>query len=207
MNAVVVAGLIVANIVGSLIVLGRVVQRSERSRFRYETWRARDELVDAVMAGRVQPRKQVLELIDRLEVTIDATDLMTPYRLLTAVRTLRRAGWRPPDERPDYAATPEEEKIIDAVRDRASHARGRLFFCGSPSGWLLLSLSPLLALAILLTERHGERRTRPPQTVAEWSRDHYGPPSEIVRPLVRPKDNRAKRSLGRSRHVPSHAYG
>lgn len=181
MSSALVSLIVVANVTLSVVVLGRTVQRSERSRFRYETWRVRDELVDQIRSGDVRPTGPMLEYLDRLELNIGATEVMTPFRYVVAAYQLRRAGWRPvPDDLPARAEMPERRAIREASR-RVTQARVRLLLWGSPSGWLLVLASPLVFVASVLTDQRKRQTSDEDEpsyplaaSMASWSSERYG---------------------------------
>ena len=89
MNAEVMMTLLLGNLVFAAFTLGRVTIRAERSRFRYRTWQVRDSIIDAMLDGKLDPHKSLFDWVDQLEVTIEATEFLTPFML---VRTSRLLG-------------------------------------------------------------------------------------------------------------------
>jgi hypothetical protein len=182
MNAFITALVVVANVTLAAFTLGRVVQRSERSKFRYRMWQLRDEVVDAVRDGEIEPHAVVKDWINRTELFIDATDVLTPFALVTTSTVLRRGGWEP--KAPPHLNAPADViEFLDAKTAEARAARMRLFLLGSPSGWLVSTAVPVVAAATLLTKRP-RNSTPPTETVRVWSSGRFGSTSEVFRPLV-----------------------
>lgn len=184
MSSALVGTIVVANMGLALLVAGRVLQRSERSRFRYTMWQIRDGLVDDLDAGRLAHDRRLVEYLNRLELTIDVTELFTPYHLISAARIMRHADCKIPQEALYLGADPASQAIIAAARSRASLARMRLFFAGSPSGWFLLVSSPLAALWWLAKDRATDRRSLL-EAATLWFHNRYGSPIEVLRCWLR----------------------
>lgn len=192
-SSTLVAALVVCNVAFSVMVVGHVVQRSERSKFRYSYWRIRDELVDALRDGRLQEHPCLREYIERTELLIDATDILTPFQLRSALRIERRAGWKPTEKKSAYlGATEEERAFLETLGRRALTARVRVICLGSPSGWILSLCFPIVAIFArgAVGRASSDSRSRSEtiwQTTALCMRVRYGAITEIVRPLMQRK--------------------
>lgn len=202
MNAPAVALIVVGNAAFAVGVLGWVVQRTERSEFRYTMWRLRDRIVDALRAGEVPPHPAATQAINRAEIVIAATDRITPFHFIITSRTLRRGGWTPGRDADLTADAPEPlQRLLLDVKAEARHAHRRLLVLGSPSGWLLLSVGLLIMPWFLIAgvrerQRHRKHRDdpRPPlDKVASWSSRRYGSPAEVFAPVVKQKNGGMRR--------------
>lgn len=180
MSSRLIVAALVGNLTFALFLLGRTVQRTERSRFRYTIWQIRDELVDHLREGGLKPEPAVERYIDRLHFMISATELLTPFRVVTGLRLLSRSDWDIPAE---FLEPGPDHPVLNNARVRADQARRQLFLLGSPSGWLLLSVAPVVGLWVLVTERPEQQR--PMDAATAWWRKRYGNSLEAVRPLVR----------------------
>jgi len=190
-NSVLVALIILVNVTLSVTTLARTVQRSERSRFRYEIWRLRDGIVEDLQVGRIRPTKPVLEYLDRLELNVEATDFMTPFRFGSAAALLRRTGWHVEPDDLLIRADPREREVLRVASRAVSRARIRMLLHGSPSGWVVLVLKPFIIAGVMLREllhsRLEHREPTPPVTaVTDWSTERYGHTMQVLKPVVRP---------------------
>lgn len=207
-SALLVSLLVVGNFTVATAVFAFVVQSSERSLYRYRMWRLRDEVVDAVLTGQLTADKAVLHWLDMTEAFIDITDYLTPYRYLALSRTYRRAGLDVHAESDaDIGTSPETRAFLDRMSRSARAARMRLFFLGSPSGWLVSLAAPLLARTVTRGEDpHGARETEPSEgttapfqgrivivrpssaeAVRRWSTERFGSPATLYSRL-QPRD-------------------
>lgn len=189
-----VVAIVVANMALGVGTLAWVVQRTERSRFRYRMWRVRDRVVGAVLSEEIESHAAVRQWLDRAEVLIAATKHLTPFQFVMASRTMRRGGWKPNPSLTETAPEPVQKMLCDASTE-VRKAYARVFALGSPSGWLVLLLvavsSPVLFL--LQQRRHYKKCDEPPlDSVAKWSSRRYGSPADVFRPLVRPNNGKKR---------------
>jgi hypothetical protein len=184
MSSLFVATVAVLNLVIAFSVAARTLRRYELDRFLSAIRRARDEIVDALLDGRVEANEDVLEYLRLLPVLASATDLLTPYQLLSASRLLKRGGWRPPQHRL-LGRRPDERELLTRVTTDADRAKERFVFFGSPSGWALLAASPLISLFVaarsaIVQAAEKSVRLDQRQKVAVWSEAKFGSASDIA---------------------------
>lgn len=195
MSSLLVSAIVLSNVTFAMAMLGRTIQRSQRSKFRYEMWRVHDELVAMIESGEIRPTKPVLEYLDRVRFNVETTEYMTPFQFLVFVHSLRRTGWTAPADTLLARAEGREREVLREAAKRISSARVRLLLFGSPSGWLLCLCGPVLYLTAMLRQRRGHKPTGSPVgTVADWSSERYGSPIFVMEPVVkqRNKDRRSE---------------
>lgn len=187
--------IVFGNLALGLGTLAWVVQRTERSRFRYTMWRTRDRVVRAVLLGEVQPHPALREWIDRAEILITATRYLTPFQFVMASRTMQRAGMRPRfSQLVDTAPEPVQALLGQASAD-VRRAYGRVLMIGSPSGWLLVLLACVSSPWLIVKQRRNHQKCNEPplDSVAKWSNRRYGSPADVFRPLVQRPDKKRVR--------------
>lgn len=103
--------------------------------------------------------RSVMDAIERAETAITTAQWMTPYRLFRASTILRRSGWVPPPQRTYGGMLADHRARLRAFDDRMSSAEVQMLIFGSPSGWLLVSVTPLF-LPVLLVRSLVRKRWR-----------------------------------------------
>lgn len=156
MNAYIVVGIVVANVVLALWTLGAVMIRSERSQFRYACWQIRDSLVDAMRDGRLPEGDEVLsECVRRIESWITAVEWFSPFQFIAGAVIVSRAKTGPEPLSFEHLTEDQQARLDNAHRELML-ARTRLEVLGSPSGWAFLAL--VLPWAVVVTVRDALRR-------------------------------------------------
>jgi hypothetical protein len=139
--------------------------------------------------------------VRQLETLIAGTEVLTPFRYLVASKAPH--GRVPRLERPSRKVlSPAENAVLREAQAEAAKATVRLIFTGSPSGWLLGAVTPVVGPILARAERRKAAKTpvveeltlpgfdqphQEPETessveeVAGWSAAHFGSPTDVVR--------------------------
>lgn len=118
-----------------------------RSLFRTALWRLRDQVVDDVVAGRLDWKASVRDLLEAIHLTIKNSEQFTPFRVSSAYAFWRLAGSPVPEGRLDLASHGESDELRE-YKERLAGACGRYLFINSlfaPLGIFILPVAAFLA--------------------------------------------------------------
>lgn len=128
----------------TLLALFRFIPLASRSLYRYELWRLRDELVDAVRAERVPDKHDaVLYTLRSIEAGIRISHWMTLLRVATLLSAMQRHGVLEPAPSLSALTSAESAYLVD-LQHRLNELTVRHLLTSSASGWLawLLIVAP-----------------------------------------------------------------
>ncbi len=133
------------------------IPRCERSRFRYDLWGLRDEIVDALLEEKVGRGAAVDHLRKQIEWTIRNADAVTPIDF--ALVTWSTECIDPSHAAPDLSGLSiEDRQMINRWRKKFAIILARHLIRGSTSGWMFFwCMTPALALRNLLARREGQK--------------------------------------------------
>jgi hypothetical protein len=138
--------------------LFRVIPAANRSLYRYDLWRMRDELVDALRAGAL-PRKHeaVRHLVVALDAAIRLSSRLSLLRMFVLYRTLRAKTDLPLPPSTVGMSEPEVQLFNEFV-SRLTHRTIHHLFVSSPSGWLAILLFEPFYLADRIRHRRDSKK-------------------------------------------------
>jgi hypothetical protein len=161
---------------GALVLAG--IPALVRLLFRYRLESIRDDTVDAILDGRLQPGIPVTTFVHTIDHAMDHARLLTFARGRAVIRALRDFGITGPSEfvnSPSFCELDQDErKIMHALQDRTNRVVRSYILYGTPMAWLL---APTGMIARLVQSRGklGRRefhRVRPEPICADLGRRH-----------------------------------
>jgi hypothetical protein len=136
-----------------------VIPRSNRSLFRYDLWKLRDDVVDDVLAGRLPDSRLTQEFIASVETTICAAPSLSLVKwiLLPTMPKPLAALRRESVQKERARLTPDQLRLFDEYQTKFRDTFTHHMICASASGWLafLFVVAVLLLVGIVKMLHHG----------------------------------------------------
>lgn len=172
MGDVLTALAITAFCVASWLGLFLLVPRWLTSMFRYDLWRLRDDLVDALRDGRLSRSEAAVGVLHSMETAIRHARHFTFANVLGLQGIAALSGVAPTSSTPSYAELDQDERqLLHSFERRLVDALVRHVKLGSPSGWLAMAFRPVALSAFHVGRLVGTRGRRPTLLVAEAVRE------------------------------------
>lgn len=127
----------------------KIIPNCLLSLFRYKLWRQRDQLAREIRCGEYEHRESAEMVLVEIECFIEGAPQLSPLNIALLYLSARGVVVVPEDRLILRKLPADERARLEGKLDEFHRAVARHVLCGTPSGWLVMSLAVPIVPVVL----------------------------------------------------------